>query len=63
MVCHFVVPNDKLTSLKYFGTALNASRVVVIMTGSVIIPKVSEPDIIDTPNLKNTTKRLSPNRP
>src|SRR3989338_4919312 len=63
IVCHFVVPSEKLTSLKDRGTALKASLVVVIMTGKVIMPSVREPEMIDTPNLKKITKRLRPNSP
>ena len=52
IVSHFVAPRARDASLKLFGTAKSASHVAVIITGKHMIPKVKDPDNIETPNLK-----------
>ena len=63
IVSHFVAPRAREASLKWVGIASNDSLVEVIITGRHMIPNVREPDIIETPNPRNITKRAIPKSP
>ena len=55
--------HDGPNQYQNFPVLSSASRDAVMMTGRIIIPKVSEPERIEVPKLKKTTKIATPNRP
>ena len=63
IVCHFVAPRASEACRYVSGTALSASSVVVMITGSIRKARVSEPARIDFPNLRKITKKPRPKRP
>ncbi len=63
IVCQRVAPRLWLTSRNSRGTDRIASSAVLITTGSVMIPSVSDPATIDVPNWRNSTNAPSPNSP
>lgn len=50
IVCHFVAPTETLTVRNACGTDLNASSVVLIITGNVIMERVRDPANMLVPN-------------
>src|SRR5690554_2388305 len=62
-VCQRVAPiaNDAL--LYSSGTAIKASSEALIIVGNITIPKVIEPDNMETPKPRNFTKIAKPNKP
>ena len=56
-------PRARDASLNVGGTDFNASSDAAIIVGRIKKPKVREPDRIEDPNLKYTTKRASPKSP
>ena len=62
-VWNFVAPIAREPSLYSLGTVFNASSVVLIITGSIIIATVRAPAIIEYCIFKVTTKNIPPNRP
>ncbi len=63
IVCQRVPPRLVLTSRNDWGTARRASSAVLMITGSVIVPSVSDPATIDVPKLRKMTNRPKPKRP
>jgi hypothetical protein len=63
IVCHLVAPTEILTVLKDWGTARSASSVVLMMTGKVMIERVSDPARMLVPNCKKRTNNPKPKRP
>ena len=62
-VWNLVAPKAKDASLYPSGTVFNASSVVLIITGNIIIATVRAPDNIEYFNFKATTKNIPPNNP
>ncbi len=63
MVCQRLAPSDRLTTRKWRGTLSSASRDEVMITGRIMMPRVSDPDRIEAPKRKKVTKMPRPNRP
>ena len=61
MVCHRVAPTFQQASRNERGTAASASRVLAMITGSVITASVSEAARIDWPRPAASTNAPSPN--
>ena len=61
--CQRVPPRLALTVLNSIGTARNASSAAAIITGSVMIARVSAPARIDVPKPRKITNIPSPNNP
>ena len=63
MPCQRVPPRLALTVRNSIGTARSASSAVLMMTGRVMMARVSEPARIEVPNRRNSTNSPRPNRP
>ena len=62
MVCQRVAPTFQQASRNDIGTAASASLVLAMITGRVMMARVSEAARIDRPMRANSTKAPSPNR-
>src|SRR5208283_2804368 len=62
-VSHFVAAREKLTILRFFGTDLIASSLVLMMVGRTIMETVRVPERRDQPILSLMTKNMKPKRP
>ena len=62
-VSHFVAPREKLTIFRFFGTALMASSLVLMIVGNTIIATVRVPERSDQPIFSFMTKKIKPKRP
>ena len=62
MVCQRVAPRFQQASRNDIGTAARASRVLVMITGSVITARVQEAASSERPIRANSTKAPTPNR-
>ena len=63
MVCQRVAPMFQHASRNDIGTAASASRVLVMMTGSVITASVQEAASRHLPRPANSTNAPTPNSP
>ncbi len=63
MPCQRVPPRLALTVRNSVGTARSASSAVLMMIGSVMMARVSEPARIEVPKRRNSTNMPRPNRP
>ena len=63
IVCQREAPRLRLTVRNCCGTARIASSVVLMTTGSVMMPKVSDPARIDVPKPINSTNAPRPKSP
>jgi hypothetical protein len=63
IVCNFVAPTEKLTVRNAWGTDFNASSVVLIITGRVMMESVRDPAKILVPNCRKRTNNPKPNKP
>ena len=63
IVRSFPAPSPKLPSLYVSGTDFNASSVVLIISGRIIMDMVKAPARMEYPHLSADTKNNIPNRP
>ncbi len=60
MVCQRVAPSEMLTTRKDCGTARSASSVVLMITGRVMIDRVSEAARMLVPKLQEEHEQAQP---
>ena len=61
--CQRVPPREAITVRNSVGTARSASSAVEMITGRVMMARVSDPARIEVPKRRNSTNIPRPNRP